>query len=444
MRISVVGALLLLGCVGQVSGEAVDAGEQTSDASIVDDAGASDSGLLDAGTSVDAGRPDAGQLDAGLPWDGGYTRGDNCGAIDAAVVIDDGGTPAWLVGAPLGGFVAIAGTAGSGVSVNAYNGFTLKTDSSEIFLLAVGGHSDSYDNRVVSISLLADSPHWQLRCTPSTHRIENAGYYDDGAPGLNPKPGSTHTYDYTAWVPQAGGSGRLMRYGMFGTWPSGFGAPNVDGFDPVANQWDLPGTWPDTPGVSGTARDGETGEVYVAGGSKKITPDGGLVAVTTVQTVRFPNAWDSKRNAIFGLSFGDGQGYNPELGVVARFNDLHAHTKVNITFNPSAALTQFIHDQPAYAGMDYDPDNDRYLFYAAADYSKFPITPTPDRIYVITPNATTTWDMSVLTLQGSVVPADPPSSGAGINGRFKYVPRLKGFVLLPSQTSPLYFLKTAG
>ncbi len=432
------------GCLGKVdnyqsSADGGDAGDV--DAGSDTDAGAGDAG----GGPTDAGALDAGpSADAGA-FDGGYVRGAGCGPIDAGVVVDDGGTPAWLSGAPLGGFVKIEGSQGVGVVVNAWGGFTLKEDTSELFFLATGGHGDSSDNRVVSISLLADAPRWVLRCTPSTHPIANGGYYDDGTPGLNPKPGSTHTYDYTAWVPEAAaGRGRLMRFGMFGTWPQGFGAQNVDGFDPVANEWDLPGTWPDTPGVYGTARDHETGEVYVAGGAKKITPDGRLVAATGTSTVRFPNAWDSKRHALFGLMFGDGQGYNLELGVTARLNDLHTHATVNITFNPSAGLTQFIHDQPAYVGMDYDPLNDRYLFYAAADYSTWPNVPAPDRVFVITPNATTTWDLAVLTLApSSVVPDLPPSSGAGINGRFKYVPRLKGFVLLPSQTSPLYFLKTA-
>lgn len=451
MRAPLTAALLLtLGCLGRVDGlQDVDAGGRLFDAGVVDagatvpDAGVTvaDGGVnvADAGTApIDAGG--GGTSDASVT----YTRGAGCGMIDASVTIDDGGTPAWLVGAPLGGFVAIAGSEGPGVAVNAWGGFTLKADSSELFFLATGGHGDSSDNRVVSISLLADAPRWVLRCTPSTHPIVNGGYYDDGTPGLNMKPGSTHTYDYTAWVPQAaGGRGRVMRFGMFGTWPMGFGAQNVDGFDPVANEWDPPGTWPDTPGVGGTARDAETGEVYVAGGSKKITPDAGLVSATGVQTVRFPNAYDSQRHALFGLMYGDGQGYDLNLGVVARFNDLRAHTTVSITFNPSAGLTQFIHDQPTYAGMDYDPLNDRYLFYSAGDNSTNPFTPKPERIFVITPNATTTWDMSLLTLAGSVVPAMPPTSGAGINGRFKYVPRLKGFVLLPSQSSPLYFLKTS-
>lgn len=441
----VASALALVGCIGRVEGTE-DASVSTVDSG-VEDSGSTevDSGVVDAGVPDSGARMDAGTPDAGPYWDGGYTRGAGCGVIDAGLIPDDGGIPAWLVGAPLGGFVEIPGTTGVGVVVNAWGGFTLKEDTSELFFLAQGGHSDSSDNRVVSIQLTADAPRWVLRCTPSTHPIVNGGYYDDGTPGLNPKPGSTHLYDYSAWVPEAaGGKGRVMRFGMFGTWPMGFGAPNVDGFDPVANEWDLPGTWPDSTGTYGTARDHETGEVYVAAGSKKITPDGRIVTSPGVTTVRFPNAFDSKRSAIFGLMYGDGQGYDLQLGVNTRFNDLHAHTSVKITFNPSAALTQFIHDQPTYAGMDYDPDNDRYLFYAAEESQVFPHIPAVDRIFVITPNATTVWDMSLLTLaSGGVTPAPPPTSGAGINGRFKYVPRLKGFVLLPSQTSSLYFLKTS-
>jgi len=109
--------------------------------------------------------------------------------------------------------------------------------------------------------------------------------------------------------------------------------------------------------------------------------------------------------------------------------------KSNITFNPSAALTQFLADKPAYSAMEYDPVNDQYLFYQGAAGST-------SRVYVIKPNASTVWDMSVLTLgAGSIVP--DAAVGAGVFNRFRYVAELRGFVLMSSGTSNLYFLRTA-
>jgi hypothetical protein len=85
--------------------------------------------------------------------------------------------------------------------------------------------------------------------------------------------------------------------------------------------------------------------------------------------------------------------------------------------------------------MDYDPVNDQFLFYCGQGSGA-------GRIYVIKPNTTNTWDMSILPLAaGSPLP--PPIAGNGVNGRFLYVPSLKGFVLLPNSASNLWFIRTS-
>jgi hypothetical protein len=150
---------------------------------------------------------------------------------------------------------------------------------------------------------------------------------------------------------------------------------------------------------------------------------------------RWPAAYDSARNRFFTLQWGDGQGYDLNLGLGATSIDLAANTQTKITFNPSDALTQFQADAPTYSGMDYDIANDKFLFYYGGGDTK--------RVYVITPGSGTTWDMSILALgPGTETPDDPPSSGSGINGRFRYVPALKGFVMLPRGTANLFFLRT--
>ncbi len=109
-------------------------------------------------------------------------------------------------------------------------------------------------------------------------------------------------------------------------------------------------------------------------------------------------------------------------------------TQVSITINDGPALAQLKSDMPTYAGMDYDPDNDHFLFYCGQAGGE-------GRVYVVTPNATTTWDMSILPLgPGSVTP--PAAPGSGVHNRFRYVPRLKGFMLLPNKMDTIFFLRT--
>jgi hypothetical protein len=50
--------------------------------------------------------------------------------------------------------------------------------------------------------------------------------------------------------------------------------------------------------------------------------------------------------------------------------------------------------------------------------------------------------MSILALgAGSVTP--PPVPDSGVYSRFRYVPELKGFMLLPNNTSNIFFLRTS-
>ena len=86
--------------------------------------------------------------------------------------------------------------------------------------------------------------------------------------------------------------------------------------------------------------------------------------------------------------------------------------------------------------MDYDVDNDRFLFYGGA-------SPTAaGRIYVIQPTSGDTWDLSQLLLApGSRIP--PPIPPAGVHNRFRYVPALKGFILLAKGNDNLYFIRTS-
>jgi hypothetical protein len=342
-------------------------------------------------------------------------------------------TPAWLNGKPLNEWFEIPGTSGAGGAVvDAWGGWAIREDSSQLFFAAAGGHGDGYDNRVVSICLNDNAPTWKLRCASSAFAsvIQNAPYYTDG------KPASRHTYHANHWVPSVN---RVMMFGQRGRYIDGGDNPTVDGFNPATNTWDPAGTWNNvTPGHYGLVRERNTNYVWTVALTRwdpATDTYSNPITTRTNTAVRWPAAHDTKRNQLFTLQIGDGQGYNTQVGIQATRIPISGNTQFDVTINSSAAKTQFITDDPTYSAMDYDADNDRFLFYCGQGSGA-------GRIYVITPNSGNAWDMSILTLgSGSVTPT--AISGAGVNSRFSYIPALKGFAMLPVGSGNIYFIKTA-
>lgn len=418
--------LCVLGCSGVVTEP--DSGSEPADAAVSFDAGAEEDAGLDAGVTFDAGAVDAGR-DAGVV-DAGVRPILDAGPYDAGLFDagiwpwTDGGGPAWRNGLALNQWVEIPGTSGAGgAAIDAWGALAENKATAELFIAASGGHSDSADNRVVSISLMADAPAWVLRRASSTNTPTDVLYYPDGLPT------SRHLYHHLHYLPSLnvvllGG----CRYGFGGNTPTG---PGMDAFSLTSNAWLPRYTFPDITPYNGYVIeiDGagnawtQSGNRFVPSTNRWSTPGSGT------GLGRFPHATAPSRNLIFSLQYGDGQGYDLNLGVVARKLDTTTGNSVAITFNPSTALTEFMTAQPTYAGMDYDSANDRFLFTHHAERGK---------VYVVTPNATTTWDLSVLPTTG--MPA--VTSGAGINKRFRFLPTLGGFVLLPSRSSNLFFLRT--
>jgi hypothetical protein len=156
------------------------------------------------------------------------------------------------------------------------------------------------------------------------------------------------------------------------------------------------------------------------------------ITTRTNDQMRYPIAHDSMRNQLFTLNWADGMGYSNQA-LYASVVPCNGSVQTSISFNPSAAVTSFIDEKPTYAAMDYDPDNDRFLFYCGQGAAA-------GRVYVVKPNSSTKWDMSFLATTGNLPPVTP---GAGLHNRFRYVPSLKGFVLMPTATSNLFFIRTA-
>jgi len=297
----------------------------------------------------------------------------------------------------------------------------------EIVLAAGGGHSDYSGNEVTSIDLAQDAPAWVLRSAASTSTAMDVPYYSDG------KPSSRHTYWSTTWNAQRN---RLMLHYSRFVYGSGVSFTASNGFNLDTNTWDAQGTWSNGYSVGCADANGDCyamGVGYFALNKWTAATDTWSTLATFADAINVnPVCYDSSRAHLFALAWGDGQGNaSPAISAIR----IVGTTKSTITFNPSAAVTQFQTDEPIYSAMEYDPVNDQYLFYEGAAGST-------SRVYVIKPNASTVWDMSIMTLgTGSVVP-DPAVRG-GVFSRFKYVAALRGFVLMSAGTSELYFLRTA-
>lgn len=339
-------------------------------------------------------------------------------------------TPAWMAGKPVGEWFEIPGTSGAGgAAVDAFSGMAINELTNEVLIAAAGGHGDSSDNRVVSLSLASDAPSWKVRLAASKVVQENVAYYTDGLPS------SRHLYSSLHFVPQVN---RLMLFGAYATYGSAWAFAKVDGFNLDTNKWDPAGTWADMPaGSYGAAQIRGTGEI-VSTGLKKWAPSDrkwtDLATVRTSDSPRWPMAFDARRNQLFCLQWGDGQSFDPQRLVASRIA-LGSGQQIAVSFNPSAALTQWQAEKPSYAGMDYDADNDRFLFYAGQGDAA-------GRVYVIQPNDSTVWDMSLLSV-GSGSVKIVPTPGAGLQNRLRYIPALRGFVLLARGSANLYFLRTA-
>lgn len=336
--------------------------------------------------------------------------------------------PAWLAGKAVGEWVEIPNTAGAGGAViDAYSGFGFNHVTNEIIIAGAGGHTDSADNRVVSLKLMVDNPLWTMRAAPSSVVKTDVAYYADG------KPTSRHGYSTMQYVAS---TNRLMLFGVRFAYGNAYTFASVAGFNLDTNTWDPAGTWADMPsGHYGAVSVRATGDVY-SQGLAKWSPSTKTwtqpISSRTNDLIRWPIAHDSSRDQLFSLNWADGEGYGVP-GVFATRVALSGNTQVSVTFKPSVALTQFTVDMPTYGGMDYDAGTDSFLFYCGQGSGA-------GRIYVIKPNASNVWDMAILPLAGSVRP--PATPGNGVHNRFRYVPALKGFVMMPSQGANLFFIRT--
>lgn len=339
------------------------------------------------------------------------------------------GDPAWFAGSSLHQWIEIPSTAGAGgAALGAFSGIAYNEATNEVLVAGAGGHLDSSDNRVVALRLTDDAPRWRLLLGGSTTVKMDVSHYPDG------RPTSRHTYNTTHYIPQLN---RVIMFGVRGAYGNAHSFPNVDGFNLATNSWDPAGTFANAPvGHLGAVWIRATGEVWSNNLARwsPVTKTWTLpITKRSGDQSRWPLAHDSSRNQIFSLQWADGMGYSTQALFASRV-PVNGSEQISVKFNPSPALTSFIADKPTYAGMDYDPHNDRFLFYCGQGVGA-------GRVYAVAPNAGNVWDMSILKLvPGATVPATPSS---GVSNRFRYIPALRGFLMIPHGKSNLFFLRVA-
>lgn len=344
----------------------------------------------------------------------------------------------------------------AGCGIVAYGGLTVKRDTNEIFSVINGGHTDSGDNGVYSfgpkgVGLMADSPRWMTRCTPTPNPVGASDPPLMNVVQADGEPTSRHAYDRHHY---SVATGRIYVMGGTGLYNAGANSSpiqdryNIYPYDPVTDSWDATITGIGFDG--GTmgypiAVDHVTGELYT-NGSLRFDPvsrtfsnaynSGTIPAVG----MRFPTVVAHNAGYLACIMFGDGwSGGNALNASKIRLSD---HTASLLTFNDSPGYQAWLAGGNALTtGMDFDDANGKILWYGGTAGQE-------NRLYFITPRGDNPWDVEPITLAaGSAV---MPAQASGPAGLVKYIPGLKGFVIWPMPFSssawrdvPLYFLQTA-
>lgn len=344
--------------------------------------------------------------------------------------------PVWLLGKPLNTWIDVgASTNGAGGAVvDAFSGMAVA--GTRLIIAAAGGHFNSPDNRVVELDLAADSPAWVTRIAASVSYQANVRRYSP-----DNMPTARHTYATQHYVPAID---RVVVVGCNYAYGGVNAYAAVDAYDVTNHTWDAPLTFPDVPEGDGSAKAGVAfdGTYIWSNTLRRLDPvartwSNPITTRVSGTDAPQPLAYDSTRAQLFGITCRTGT-------LIATRTPVAGTQEFNVTFNASAALTQFQADQGWYAGMHYDPLNDCFWWYAGQtfDTSGGLISNVPGRVYQIKPANSGPWDISLPTISGTV-PPNPPSDGSGVNNRWRYVAPLKGFAYQPNRTSNLYFIRTA-
>lgn len=365
--------------------------------------------------------------------------------------------PRWMAGMRVGewrqiprtapaslGDAPFAGTYGSVASHLAYSGAALKRDGSWLLQFG-GGHADYSGNDVIGISLEADAPAWRVLRRPTvppdptfwTNRThpEFKGIWWDAHHLPDGRPASRHS----GWALQyIDADERLMSFydtSAFGT--SSTTTTHVDAFRWVDKDWDSINAWQSLPGRFATSypwtvKDPASENVYV-GVANAIyrwnRSDGSFSPIYRSESWAIDHGVagiDAARNRLIIIGV-----WNDSTRVTAQVIRLSDGQKVFVKLIGPFADRMVTPLQVSGRGFDWCPDLGKFVFF-----------PDDGHTYTLDP---ATFNVDRLPVSGAAPPAASRYSaenGSGIHGRFRYVPRLRGFVYLSSWKADLWFLKT--
>lgn len=332
------------------------------------------------------------------------------------------GLPSWVSDLDIGEWVSVPTS--NGIGDVAYgtspggtvNGITnawgcIATDASGNVYFFGGGHADYAGNEIYKLALDQASPTYSRLNDPTASVTTNVGYYGDG------KPSSRHTYQ-NLWVR----GDELICTGGSGLWGSGSVDPE---YTDIFDLTDL--TW--------------TTQV-AAGGKRWVCGDRATTDVFGVRVSTFNFEYDEFTTGNSWGSLGPGGGTLVDFATAVY--DV-AHERIwRIGGWAGAAAAEYYEigsggadptltgtaasefdSAPQYTGLDYDVENDTILLKES----------TGATVYRLNCG---TFACDTMTTSG----ATPGDATNGVNGRFKYVPNLKGFIYVPSWGNA-YFLRTA-
>jgi hypothetical protein len=356
------------------------------------------------------------------------------GGQDAPVV----GLPAWIGSAALWEVIEIPGSLGAdGASMIVWGSHAVDRENNVIYIGANGGHGDSYDNRWSKFNIGADSPAWErlIDPTPFASVIIDSAYYLDG------RPSSRHNYDYCHYL-----NGKVYLTTSYGLWGNGNQGSTFDEYNVATNTLAPAGTHPSTAGHGyGSAVNYVSGKIFynTLQHYDPIAKTYSATGSSNGTSIRYPVVYDEADNQYFCLQWGGGESSPSSSTLQASKVSATTLAQTNVTFNASAAYTQFLSEKldpvsstecVGYVGMTYDSANDCFYWCSGR----------PGRtgnIYKITKSANNTdpWDMTLPAKTGVSLPATP---GAGLNGRIKFWPVLGGFTIDPAGGGKIYFVRT--
>ena len=334
--------------------------------------------------------------------------------------------PTW-VPSTIGAWAQIPGTALSSVNpnppapgsggpegkVDAWTSAALHTQTSDVYLVAGGGHANYAGNEANRLRLAVESPAWSQLRAPSTSVTDGTAYYPDG------RPTSRHHY-YGTTVDET--NNRVMLFGGSGYGSNSSVLSTVDSFSLTSNDYNAAGTHPNFPASIANIElvtccvDPRNGDVYV------------FANFNCARWNRAANTWTT----LIGNSSG------PFIQAKASAFDT---TRVRIgillgstmqLFNPASntfstmTLTGTSIASGSERGMQYVSAIDRWLVREAGSGGT-----------VLQINPATGAVSSFSTSGGGSI----PSTSAGPNNKWLYIPALRGCVLIPTHTGNCWFLR---